>query len=321
MRVYAFNGDADGLCALVQRRLAAGDSPSDVLVTGVKRDIALLARVQAKAGDDCTVLDVSLDSNREDLLRLLASGVRVRYFDHHFAGAIPVHPNLEASIDTGRELCTSILVDRSLDGRHRRWAAVGAFGDNLTEQARRLAESAGVEGAGVDELARLGIVLNYNAYGESISDLHTAPETLAAEMLGYRDPLDFVHCSSWYGQLCCGYEDDMERARQVVPIHAAPGALLVELPDEAWARRSSGTLANSLTGSHPTCAIAIISPRTNGYVVSLRVPSHSSVGADEFCRRFPTGGGRRAAAGINQLPSSHLAEFRRAFEAQFRLVD
>ena len=38
-----FNGDADGLCALHQLRLAA---PVDsVLVTGAKRDIALLQRV------------------------------------------------------------------------------------------------------------------------------------------------------------------------------------------------------------------------------------------------------------------------------------
>ncbi len=324
MRIYAFNGDADGLCALVQLRLAEGDgleSPGDLLVTGVKRDIQLLARVQAKAGDDCTVLDVSLDSNREDLLRLLASGVRVRYFDHHFAGEIPHHPRLEASIDAGREFCTSILVDRALEGRHRRWAAVGAFGDHLTKQARQLAESAGVKDTGVDELAHLGIVLNYNAYGESISDLHAAPDMLAAEMLCYRDPLDFVHCSGWYSRLCRGYDDDMERARHVVPTHAAPGAILVELPDEAWARRTSGTLANGLADAHPTSAIAIVSRRTDGYVVSLRVPSDSSIGADEFCRRFPTGGGRRAAAGINRLPSSHLAEFRHAFEAQFRLAD
>jgi hypothetical protein len=321
MRVYAFNGDADGLCALVQLRLAAGDSPGDVLVTGVKRDIQLLARVHAKAGDDCTVLDVSLDSNREDLVRLLASGVRIRYFDHHFAGTIPHHPNLDATIETGRELCTSILVDRFLDGRHRRWAAVGAFGDNLAEQGRRLAESAGVDAADVDELFRLGVVLNYNAYGESISDLLAAPETLAAETLCYRDPLDFVHCSGWYGRLCRGYEDDRERARQVAPTQTAPGAIVVELPNQAWARRTSGTLANSLASTHPTSAIAIVTPSANAYVVSVRVPSNSSVGADEFCRRFSTGGGRRAAAGINHLPSSHLAEFRRAFEEQFRQAD
>ena len=44
-----FNGDADGLCALHQLRLEA---PLDsVLITGVKRDIALLQRVPAGRGD------------------------------------------------------------------------------------------------------------------------------------------------------------------------------------------------------------------------------------------------------------------------------
>jgi hypothetical protein len=41
-----FNGDADGLCALVQLRL---QHPIETtLVTGVKRDIQLLDRVNAK---------------------------------------------------------------------------------------------------------------------------------------------------------------------------------------------------------------------------------------------------------------------------------
>lgn len=41
MKIYdVFNGDADGICALVQLRLA---SPADsVLITGVKRDIELM---------------------------------------------------------------------------------------------------------------------------------------------------------------------------------------------------------------------------------------------------------------------------------------
>ncbi|MBL4759360.1 MAG: DegT/DnrJ/EryC1/StrS family aminotransferase, partial [Mariprofundaceae bacterium] len=45
-----FNGDADGLCALHQLRLA---KPAESeLVTGVKRDISLLKRMNAKAGDE-----------------------------------------------------------------------------------------------------------------------------------------------------------------------------------------------------------------------------------------------------------------------------
>ena len=74
---YVFNGDADGLCALHQLRLA--DPSTAGLITGVKRDIKLLDRVEANAGDRVTVLDISLDSNRKGLMRLLEMGVTVSY--------------------------------------------------------------------------------------------------------------------------------------------------------------------------------------------------------------------------------------------------
>ena len=73
-RFYAFNGDADGLCALQQLRLV--DPRDATLVTGVKRDIQLLRRVNAATGDEVTVLDISLDANRE---RSLPSAGRGRY--------------------------------------------------------------------------------------------------------------------------------------------------------------------------------------------------------------------------------------------------
>src|SRR5688572_4499304 len=99
MRYYdVFNGDADGICALHQLRLA--DPRESVLVTGLKRDTALVARVAAGDGDVVTVLDLSLDRNREALLALLARGAIVQYFDHHYAGDIPVHPQLTAAIHT-----------------------------------------------------------------------------------------------------------------------------------------------------------------------------------------------------------------------------
>ncbi|WP_363153578.1 hypothetical protein [Thiobacillus sp.] len=56
--IDVFNGDADGLCALHQLRLA--DPADSELVTGPKRDISLLKRVQAHAGDRITVLDIAL---------------------------------------------------------------------------------------------------------------------------------------------------------------------------------------------------------------------------------------------------------------------
>jgi hypothetical protein len=67
-----FNGDADGICALVQLRNA--DPRASTLVTGVKRDINLLKQIDAQPGDSITVLDVSLDKNREGLEKVLAAG-------------------------------------------------------------------------------------------------------------------------------------------------------------------------------------------------------------------------------------------------------
>lgn len=133
-----FNGDADGLCALQQLRLA---TPKDaMLVSGVKRDVALLQRVRrVRAGDSVTVLDLSLAVNRPALLSPLQGGVRVEYFDHHFAGELPDHPNLTALIDPSPDACTGIPVDRHLRGRYRIWAVVAAYGDNLARVADEMA--------------------------------------------------------------------------------------------------------------------------------------------------------------------------------------
>ena len=43
----------------------------------------------------------------------------MRYFDHHYAGELPTHPRFEPHIEEKGDVCTSILVDRYLDGRHR----------------------------------------------------------------------------------------------------------------------------------------------------------------------------------------------------------
>ena len=56
-----FNGDADGICALHQLRLEQPQAAE--LITGVKRDIDLVARVKATAGDEITVLDISFARN------------------------------------------------------------------------------------------------------------------------------------------------------------------------------------------------------------------------------------------------------------------
>ena len=191
MRFYdIFNGDADGICALHQLRLA---EPRDAeLVTGVKRDIELLARVSAGRGDEITVLDVSLETNRSRLMRMLEAGVRCRYFDHHFAGTVPSHPLLDAHIDTAPSVCTSLIVDRYLRGEHRAWAIVAAFGDNLPESAFAAAAGLQVPGHDLDVLRELGECLNYNAYGESVEDLLFHPAELYRRLRPYTEPLEFA---------------------------------------------------------------------------------------------------------------------------------
>ncbi len=167
------NGDADGLCAVLQWRLHE-PGPAE-LVTGLKRDIALLGRVCAGAGDEVNVFDISMQRNRSSLTHLLGDGVRVRYFDHHAAGEMSVHPNLETHVDESSDVCTSLLVNRYLGGAHRAWALVGIYGDNMGAVADRLALDGGFEPGDCAGLRRLGVLINYNAYGEYEHDVCIAP--------------------------------------------------------------------------------------------------------------------------------------------------
>jgi hypothetical protein len=315
-RYYAFNGDADGLCALQQLRLAR-PGPSQ-LVTGVKRDIGLLRHIQAADGDTVVALDISLHENRTELLRLLEAGARVTYFDHHRAGDIPLHPGLEANIDESADVCTGILVDRYLGGLHRTWAVVAAFGDNLPVQARTLAREAGVSRESTMDLEKLGVCLNYNAYGESVEDLHCHPVEVAARMLPFDDPLAFISDTPIYDKLRAGFDEDMAKARLAASrVFGASG--IVILPNAPWARRAIGVLSNELALERPQLALAILSPKSSGgFTVSVRVPSTSPVSAAEFCKDFATGGGRRSAGGINHLPDADLDRFAARFEARFR---
>ncbi len=315
-RFYVFNGDADGLCALQQLRLTHPGEAT--LVTGVKRDIELLARVKASPGDLVTVLDISLDVNRAGLLAVLEAGAKVAYFDHHHAGEVPVHPALEPHLDPSPNVCTSILVDRALAGQKRLWTIVGTYGDSLTDEANALSEGAGLGSDDAKLLKELGVSINYNAYGETLAYLHVPPAELAEQMRPFDDPREFARSSPTFQLLHDGYEPDMELAFRLAPTKQAPGALLFVLPNEAWARRASGTLANELAKTHAGSAVAIVSLKAQGgYLVSIRVPRESSVSAEAFCRRFPTGGGRKTAAGINHLPAPELERFASSFTREF----
>ncbi len=313
-----FNGDADGICALQQLRLAR-PGPSK-LVTGVKRDISLLKQVDVVAGDSVTVLDISLDKNREPLLRLLDQGARVSYYDHHYAGELPVHTAFDAHIDPTPDRGTSFLVDRALKGRFRGWAVVGTFGDNFDAMAVKLAEPLGLQEAALLQLRELGILMNYNGYGSAVEDLHIPPADLFRRIHPYADPLAFAAEDEAMAVLREGYNSDMENALQLKPLLQTETHALYILPDQAWSRRVSGVFANQLAQEAPSRAHTILTclPQ-GGYLVSVRSPLNLPVGADELCRRFPTGGGRKAAAGINHLSEADFDRFKREFETAFQV--
>ncbi|MBK5966638.1 acetyltransferase [Thiocystis minor] len=311
-----FNGDADGLCALQQLRLS---EPIDsILVTGPKREINLLDRVPSGAAKSVTVLDISMDKNRAALDRLLAEGVSIRYFDHHFPGEIRSHPALDLHVETLPDKGTSLLVDEYLDGEQRAWAVVGTFGDNFDASARRAAAPLELSESNLGLLRDLGIYLNYNGYGETVEDLHFFPADLFRRLQPYADPLAFIAEDATFVALRDGYENDMARARAILPEFQDGGHRLFVLPAEPWARRASGVFANELAQQAPEQAHAILTRLSGeGYLVSVRAPLTRPDGADVLCRSFSTGGGRKAAAGINALPGEDFGRFLDAFREAF----
>ena len=233
-----FNGDADGICSLVQLRL---NDPRDAkLITGVKRKINLLDELEAHAGDRVTVLDVSMKTNGEALLRILDAGARVFYADHHMPGDIPEHPNLKARIDTSAETCTALIVDKHLGAKHRAWAVTAAFGDNFPGPARAAAALLELDERTLTKLERLGILINYNGYGATLEDLYYRPDELFRQLVPFATPMAFMgENADVFARLDQGYEDDMLHARSAKPIKQTDEISALLMPDAPASRRVS----------------------------------------------------------------------------------
>ncbi|CED72527.1 putative uncharacterized protein [Aliivibrio wodanis] len=317
MNYDIFNGDADGIIALLQLRLA---SPLDSqLVTGVKRDINLVAKIEAKSGDKLTVLDISMEKNMVGLELALSSGAEVFYADHHRAGEIPEHENLSAHIDLDANTCTALIIDHLLDGQFHEWAITAAYGDNLIAKADDLADAAGLSVEQKEQLKELGTLINYNGYGAKVEDLHFDPADLYQALLKYSSPFDVIadKASPFY-QLQTAYQSDMDNALAIQALHKSEKLGLFELPNKAWARRISGVYGNLLANQNPDSAHAVLTQNIDGtYMVSLRAPLNNKQGAGEICSSFETGGGREAAAGINALPKESIAEFVKVVEGKY----
>ena len=291
-QIDIFNGDADGICALTQLRNA--EPVQSTLITGVKRDIALVAKAEVAAGDRITALDLSFDKNRDGVLKALEAGAEVFYVDHHFAGDIPESDKLTTIIDPDPNVCTSLLVNGYLKGRHVEWAVTGAFGDNLKASARTIAGPLDLSQAQLTLLENLGVYMNYNGYGSSVEDLHFAPAELFGLVRPYPTPFEFVEeAPAAFEKLESGYRDDMASAAAVKPTRETEKTAVVILPDEPWARRVSGVYSNE-PRERLTCPSSCRAYRTSGPNVSRECsgPARPKAGCRRALPAVPNG--RRA---------------------------
>ena len=314
MHYDVFNGDADGLCSRHQLRLC--EPCEATLVTGVKRDIALLARVPAGPGDSISVFDVSLGRNRDALDRLLERGVAIRYFDHHRAGATPAHSRLELHLDPAPDTCTGLIVDRYLGGRQRPWALVAAFGDGLVGPATALGLQCGYGPRELTVLAELGEALNFNAYGETEADLVVAPAMLSRMLSRHGDPIACRRDEPLVATLVDAMNEDLARARALPAVAGGHRAVVHVLPDAAWSRRVRGVFGNELARAAPGKAHAVLSPDGRGaFVVSVRSAPRAGIDAGAFCSHYAGGGGRATAGGIDRLAADEIERFVAEFVA------
>lgn len=307
-----FNGDADGILALLQLRLA--EPKTSVLISGIKRDIALLKQVPVVQASSVTVLDVSMDKNQTALDQLLDHHVPVTYIDHHKASSIPDVDGLSAHIDLDANTCSALIVDRLLEGQYRTWAIAAAYGDNMFDSAERLAKELGLNLQQREFLKQLGTLVNYNGYGESLEDLHFNPVELFQTLLAYPDPfLCQQDPDSPYYVLREAFEQDEAAVSDAEVVFESEVLKVIQLPAIAAARRMSGTLINRLANEAPTQAhISLVARTQEGpsdepyYTVSVRAPLVNKQGAGDICAQFVSGGGRAAAGGINKLPEHQI---------------
>jgi hypothetical protein len=200
-----------------------------------------------------------------------------------------------------------LLVDRAIGGAYPAWAVVGAYGDELVRSAQARARRSGLSQAQCAILRRMGILINYNAYGETLADVLIDPAALYESLRRYPNPLDWAQEQPLLTELAQRWHDDLAQARSLPMTEHGSRVRVMILPDAPWAARVMGTLANTLAEEAPRCAHAVLKHRAadDSYRVSVRAPRTAPWGASAVCQAFG-GTGRAAAAGIDRLPAHAL---------------
>ena len=311
-----FNGDADGIFAWHQLRLA---HPREaIIVTGVKREVNLVARVNASEGDLVTIMDVSHAKNRKDVQRILDSGAIVEYFDHHDPKELIDHANITYHINTEPNMSTGLIVNSHVNGKNRFWSIATAFGDNHIDLAMDMAKSEDLSDEQIQILKHIGLVVNYNSYGQTVDDLFYSPEVIAevTKACG-TDIFLFAEQGDIFSILLDNYNADMSSAMCQEPYSISSNGVIYTLPNEAWTHRVMGSFSNHLvsTNNDLACAVAVLNS-DGTYRISVRSSINNPHGAGDLCSKFD-GGGREKAGGINNLPDSELDSFKEQFERSF----
>ena len=314
MNIDVFNGDADGIFSLIQlRKVNPVASEKQRLVTGVKRDISLVSKIsdieasQAKI----TVLDISFDKNEREVTRVLTQAESVFYCDHHQANKLFEDKRLTTVINTDPAVCTALLINDYLQNAQALWAVTAAYGDGLDDSAEKLADQLQLTMQQKASLKELGMLVNYNGYGNTEADLHYPPAELYKSLMTYDHPFAVIaDDASPYARLKAGYDIDLVNAQAISVQSEAKAVLVVELPNTPWANRISGTYGNILAAQNRDKAIVIASNNLHdSLTISLRAPKNNPYGAADICSQFVTGGGREGAAGINALATAELSQF------------
>ncbi len=308
-----FNGDTDGIFAWHQLRLTHPRNAT--IVTGVKRDVNLVARVNAGEGDLVTVMDVSHAKNRKDVQRTLDSGAIVEYFDHHDPKKLIDHANITYHINTEPNISTGLIVNSHVNGKNRLWSIATAFGDNHIDLAMNMAQSENLSDEQILILKNIGLVVNYNSYGQTVDDLFFSPEKIAEVVKACgTDIFLFTEQGDIFSTLLDNYNADMSLAMCQEPYSISNNGVIYTLPNEAWTHRVMGSFSNHLvsTNNDLACAIAVLNS-DGTYRISVRSSINNPHGAGNLCSKFD-GGGREKAGGINNLPDSELANFKEEFE-------
>jgi|TARA_B100001758_G_scaffold240412_1_gene245885 oligoribonuclease NrnB/cAMP/cGMP phosphodiesterase (DHH superfamily) len=311
-----FNGDTDGIFAWHQLRLT---HPRDAeIVTGVKRDVNLASKVNAEEGDLVTIMDVSHAKNRKDVQRILDSGAIIEYFDHHDPKELIEHPNITYHINTEPNISTGLIVNSHVNGQNRLWSIATAFGDNHLDLAMNMAKSESLSDEQVLILKQIGLVVNYNSYGQTIEDLFYSPEEIAeaARACG-SDIFKFLEQGDIFSTLLENFNADMSSAVCQEPFSISENGVIYTLPNEAWTHRIMGSFSNHLVSTNKNLACAIAVLNSDGtYRISVRSSINNPHGAGNLCGNFG-GGGREKAGGINNLPASDMNTFKEEFDKVF----